>query len=153
MTANNVISLSGATVTFKVVAINTRGAKSHYGVKIEFTPTFQSRDEYLAFRKDWKTMYMGLSQAIRTMRKVRVVVCQNPALNCPIDSPTLWSTSQGVSSSLFAWRMHAKALLVALQLAKVVAGQQRNIHVCPHCLDRQCSCVDADVMADMGAKG
>jgi hypothetical protein len=45
------------------------------------TKTFNSRDEYLAWRTEWRAIYAEVSEDIRTLRLVTKDGCRNPVIS------------------------------------------------------------------------
>lgn len=148
----NEIKLVNADILFSIEPNCTALAKSHYKVNVEFSPSFQTRDQYLEFRKSWKNLYKRLSHGIRLLRPAANFACQELPLVTYHSGRHVWP-HHNVSNALFFWRMHAKAMLVALALAKKIAGEQRDKNICGHCLRRDCECSESDVSVNMGAKG
>lgn len=127
----NEIQLVNAKIAFTIHPNCTPNSKSHFCVKVEFRPEFKTREEYLAFRKSWKNLYMRVAKGIRILRPVANFALQELPFTTYHHGRYLWP-HHDVSRTLFCWRMQAKALLMALVIAKQIAGEQRN-HACTRC--------------------
>lgn len=102
---------------------------------ITIEPNFQTKEEYLAFVKEWKTTYKQLSIDIRQFKLDYKEIIRNR--NSEIISPKALAAQKRSFSTMKLWeyvwareqqKQQATALLKLRAEAKIIAGQQYLEH-------------------------